>query len=125
MPRDDRIQMRRIYDVLGPHRTYRVLVDRLWPRGVSKADAAIDEWAKEVAPSDELRRWYQHDVAKFAEFSRRYRAELRRQPANEAVRHLRGLARRRRVELVTATRDVEHSGARVLLQHLSRSSVAR
>ncbi len=125
MPRDDRIQMRRIYDVLGPHRTYRVLVDRLWPRGVSKADAAIDEWAKEVAPSDELRRWYQHDVAKFAEFSRRYRAELRRQPANEAVRRLRGLARRRRVELVTATRDVEHSGARVLLQHLSRSSVAR
>jgi uncharacterized protein YeaO (DUF488 family) len=101
---------------------YRVLVDRLWPRGVSKADADLDEWAKDVAPSAELRRWYGHDVARFPEFERRYRAELRRPPASEAVDRLLATARTRTVVLLTATRDVGHSGARVLLDHLTRDS---
>jgi uncharacterized protein YeaO (DUF488 family) len=115
-----RIEVRRIYEVLGGHRSYRVLVDRLWPRGVKKEDAALDEWAKDVAPSDGLRRWYGHDVDRFPDFARRYRLELRQATAARALRHLVDVARRRRVELVTATRDLDHSGARVLAQSLSR-----
>jgi uncharacterized protein YeaO (DUF488 family) len=114
------IEMQRIYDALGHHSGYRVLVDRLWPRGVKKADAALDEWAKDIAPSDELRRWYGHDQTKFPEFAKRYRAELRRSPAAGAVRHLLDVAHDHQVVLLTATRDVEHSGATVLLEHLSR-----
>jgi uncharacterized protein YeaO (DUF488 family) len=96
-----------------------VLVDRLWPRGVAKADLPLDEWSKDVAPSTELRRWYGHDVDRFDEFERRYRAELREPPAAAAVEHLRTVASRRRVVLLTATRDVEHSGAQVLWRHLN------
>jgi uncharacterized protein YeaO (DUF488 family) len=117
-PRRD-IEIKRIYEALGHHGGYRVLVDRLWPRGVKKVDAAVDEWAKDVAPSDELRRWYGHEEAKFPEFAKRYRAELRRSPAAGAVRHLLDVAHDRRVVLLTATRDVDHSGAIVLLDHLS------
>ena len=97
---------------------YRVLVDRLWPRGVSKADAALDEWLKDVAPSTELRRWYGHDPSRFAEFDRRYRAELDEPPAADAARHLLDLHHLRLV-LLTATRDVERSGAIVLRDHLA------
>lgn len=99
-------------------RGYRVLVDRLWPRGVSKEKAALDEWAKDVAPSDELRRWYGHEPEKFAEFSRRYRAELATPPAKDVVAQLRATSKKKPVVLVTATRDVEHSGAAVLLAAL-------
>lgn len=115
-----RFDLRRVYDARESNH-YRVLVDRLWPRGVRKVDAPIDEWAKDVAPSTELRRWYGHDPGRFAEFARRYRAELRRSPATEALAHLRALGRNRRVDLVTATRDTEHSGARVLREVLARS----
>ena len=102
---------------------YRVLVDRLWPRGVTKADAALDEWLKDAAPSTELRRWYGHDVQRFEEFARRYRAELRRPPASIASEHLVELARTEPITLLTATRDVEHSGALVLDRRLtSRAS---
>jgi uncharacterized protein YeaO (DUF488 family) len=100
-------------------RGYRVLVDRLWPRGVSKERAAIDKWAKDVAPSDGLRRWYGHEPEKFAEFARRYRTELTASPAKEAVAHLRATSKKEPVMLVTATRDVEHSGAAVLLDALA------
>ena len=96
----------------------RVLVDRLWPRGVKKADAALHEWAKEVAPSTELRRWYDHQPERFEEFRERYRAELREPPAGVVIEHLAELAAERPLRLVTATRDVEHSGAQVLLEHL-------
>ena len=97
---------------------YRVLVDRLWPRGVTRQAAALDEWVKDVAPSPELRRWYGHDPARFDGFAERYREELERPPASQAVAHLRDLAGRERVLLLTATRDVERSGARVLYDHL-------
>lgn len=97
---------------------YRVLVDRLWPRGVSKEAARLDEWLKDVAPSPELRKWYGHVVDRFEEFARRYRAELEEPPASEVVARLRDLAKDRRVVLLTATRDVPHSGARVLLDVL-------
>ena len=114
-------QVRRVYaDDDRNDEGYRVLVDRLWPRGVTKADAALDEWLKDAAPSTELRRWYSHDVQRFEEFARRYRAELRRRPAADAVERLLELAGTETVTLVTATRDVEHSGARVLQEHLTR-----
>lgn len=115
-----RISIRRAYDTDTGGDGYRVLVDRLWPRGVRKADAAIDEWLKDAAPTTELRRWYGHEVSRFDEFARRYREELAHPPASAAVAHLRAVARRRRLTLVTATRDVEHSGAEVLRGHLSR-----
>jgi uncharacterized protein YeaO (DUF488 family) len=94
--------------------TARILVDRVWPRGLSKQDARLDEWCKDVAPSTELRRWYGHDPQRFAEFARRYRAELERPGPAAAVEHLREIARERPLVLVTATKDVDISQAAVL-----------
>jgi uncharacterized protein YeaO (DUF488 family) len=85
---------------------------------VSKQAAALDEWCKDVAPSSELRRWYGHDPARFPEFRRRYRAELRRPPARDQVQRLRGMVDEGPVLLLTATADVEHSGAQVLREYL-------
>jgi uncharacterized protein YeaO (DUF488 family) len=113
-------EVRRVYDHRPEDDAYRVLVDRLWPRGIAKADAPIDEWAKDVAPSADLRRWYGHVPAKFEQFARRYEDELNHPPAKEAVTRLRAAARDKPVALVTATRDVDHSGAAVLLRVLSR-----
>ena len=113
-----RFEIHRVYDE-NEGSGYRVLVDRLWPRGVSKEKAALDEWAKDVAPSDSLRRWYGHEPDKFAEFARRYRAELTSSPGKEAVARLRATSKKKRVTLLTATRDVEHSGAAVLLAALA------
>ncbi|MEO8697588.1 MAG: DUF488 family protein [Acidimicrobiales bacterium] len=121
MPQRREIRIRRVYD--DDDRSgedYRVLVDRLWPRGITKADAALDEWLKDVAPSTELRRWYGHDVGRFREFANRYRAELRRPPASAAVDRLVEIARTKTVTVLTATRDVEYSGARVLEAHINR-----
>lgn len=114
----DRYAIVRIYDLAtaGPGR--RVLVDRLWPRGISRDRAGIDEWLKDVAPSTELRRWYGHDPGRFEEFARRYRLELGHEPAAAAVAALLAEGRKSRVLLVTATRDIEHSAARVLRDHL-------
>jgi len=91
-----------------------VLVDRLWPRGVKREPGLFDDWLKDAAPTTELRRWYGHDPARYATFARRYRSELERQPASDAVAALRRRAARARVTLLTATKDVDHSGARVL-----------
>ena len=114
------IVVHRVYeDRTGTRNEYRVLVDRLWPRGVSKSSVRLNDWAKDLAPSTELRRWYGHDPARFQEFSRRYGAELRREPALDAAnRTLEAAAQSRTLVLVTATRDVEHSGAVVLARHL-------
>jgi uncharacterized protein YeaO (DUF488 family) len=95
-----------------------VLVDRLWPRGVSRSDAELDEWLKDVAPSTELRRWYGHDIERYEEFARRYEAELLDEPAATAVARLSEQARSDLVTLLTATRDLDHSGAHVLEHHL-------
>ena len=99
---------------------HRVLVDRLWPRGVRKADAHIDEWLKDVAPSHELRRWFGHDAERFAEFRERYRRELRAVPARTALAELQRRAARGTVTLVYAARDELHNNAVVLAQELSR-----
>lgn len=110
----NRVWMRRAYDPPTRNDGYRVLVDRLWPRGVSKADLAIDEWNRDVAPSDELRRWYGHRPERWDEFRERYRRELEQRAAREAITALAERARKRRVTLVFGARDAEHSQAAVL-----------
>jgi uncharacterized protein YeaO (DUF488 family) len=112
---DENVRIRRVYD--NPEQTdgTRVLVDRLWPRGLSKARAALDDWCKDVAPSDELRKWYGHDPSRFAEFSRRYQRELEHPQRTQALGQLRSLAHgRRHLTLLTATRDLAASEAAVL-----------
>jgi uncharacterized protein YeaO (DUF488 family) len=97
-------------------------VDRLWPRGLSKDKAHLDEWLKAVAPSDELRRWYGHQPARFAEFKSRYEAELAEPERAEALRHLRDEARAGPVTLLTATKDLDLSQAAVLAGLLREAS---
>ena len=104
----------RVYDEPAPDDGLRVLVDRLWPRGLRKDDSRIHLWAKDVAPSTELRRWYGHDPAKSAEFAKRYQAEFESEPAASALGDLVAKARDSDVMLVTATKDLELSQARVL-----------
>jgi uncharacterized protein YeaO (DUF488 family) len=113
------VRARRVYGEPLPSDGTRVLVDRLWPRGLPKAAAHVDEWAKAVAPSDELRRWYGHDPAKFAEFRRRYSSELDEPERAAALRHLRDLAHEGPVTLLTATKDLDHSQAADLAQRLA------
>lgn len=109
-----KVEVRRIYDDPAPTDGTRVLVDRLWPRGMSKERAEIDEWCKDVAPSPELRKWYSHDPEKFTEFRRRYRAELAEPPRADALDHLRHLARKGRLTLLTAAKRDDISEATVL-----------
>lgn len=98
-----------------------MLVDRLWPRGVAKVALELDEWAREVAPSTELRRWYAHEPERFLEFAGRYRAELAEGPGAVAVIRLARLAAQQHLVLLTATRDLEHSGATVLAELLEET----
>ena len=107
-----RIELKRAYLPPAPDDGVRVLVDRLWPRGVSKAEAAIDQWAMELAPSTALRRWFRHDPERWSEFRRRYRAELGDKAAQ--LEELRGLARKQALTLVFGARDEEHNDAVVL-----------
>ncbi|MEV8127715.1 DUF488 family protein [Streptomyces sp. NPDC085944] len=116
-----RVGYRRIYEEATPQDGKRVLVDRLWPRGVSKEKADLDEWLRDVAPSTDLRRWYHHDPQRYDEFRRRYFAELE-DPDHEApLRRLRDMAAHGKVTLLTATKDVDHSEAAVLAQWLDGS----
>ena len=119
MTQTHRIAYHRIYDDARPADGTRVLVDRVWPRGLSKEAARLDEWLRDVAPSTELRRWYGHEPSRFAEFRTRYLAELREPERQAAARHLRELAERADVTLLTATRDLEHSQAAVLAEWLA------
>jgi uncharacterized protein YeaO (DUF488 family) len=118
----DAVTVVRVYEDAAATGGTRVLVDRVWPRGVSKEAAHLDLWLKDVAPTTELRRWYGHDPARFEEFRRRYEAELAESPAAEALRRLRDLAAERPVVLVTATKDVPHSQAAVLAALLDRDA---
>lgn len=119
------ITYRRIYEESSPEDGRRVLVDRVWPRGMRKADAHLDEWLRDVAPSAELRRWYGHEPGRFAEFRRRYLAELREPARRQAVDRLRDIAGHDRLTLLTATRDVEHSQAAVLAKWLTDPGSSR
>ncbi|GAA1539068.1 DUF488 family protein [Dactylosporangium maewongense] len=113
------ITYRRIYEQSSPDDGKRVLVDRVWPRGMRKADAQLDEWLRDVAPSTELRRWYGHEPGRFDEFRRRYLTELREPERQEATEHLRAIAAHDKVTLLTATHDVDHSQAAVLAEWLT------
>ena len=109
-----RVQVRRVYDDALPGDGMRVLVDRIWPRGLTKAQAGLGEWCKQVAPSTALRRWYGHDPERFEEFARRYREELTDPDRADALAHLRELAADGTLTLLTATRDPGISAAAVL-----------
>ena len=118
---EHRIALKRAYEEADANDGTRVLVDRLWPRGLSKERARVDAWLKEVAPSDELRQWFGHDPDKFAEFRKRYEAELASESGKEAVTKLRELVKRGHVTLLFAARDMEHNNAVVLRDVLMKS----
>ena len=113
------VRVRRIYEAPRPDDGQRVLVDRIWPRGVSKERAHLDEWCKQVAPSTDLRKWYGHDPDKYGEFGRRYRAELEDPERAEAYAHLRELAATGRLTLLTASKRSAISEATVLANLLT------
>ena len=114
MHRQPRVRVGRVYDARTAEDGTRVLVDRLWPRGLTKNRADLDEWCKQIAPSAALRTWYGHDPDRFAEFARRYRSELDDSGRAEHLQHLRELAQRRTLTLLTATRHADISEAAVL-----------
>jgi uncharacterized protein YeaO (DUF488 family) len=116
------IALKRVYDEPDPGDGTRVLVERLWPRGLSKERAHVDVWLKEIAPSRELRIWYGHDPEKFKEFRHRYEIELASQTGQEAMAQLRDLIEQGPVTLVFAAHDTEHSNAVVLRDLLLHAS---
>ncbi len=116
------IALKRVYDEPKPGDGTRVLVERLWPRGLSKERAHVDIWLKEIAPSHELRTWYGHDPEKFGEFRRRYEIELASPTGQAALARLRDLARQGLVTLVFAAHDTEHTNAVVLRDLLLHAS---
>ena len=115
------VQARRIYDVPQVSDGARVLVDRLWPRGMSKARARLDEWCRTVSPSAELRTWYHHEPERFDEFTRRYLDELADPERTAALAHLRDLAGHDSLTLLTATKSIALSEAAVLAAMLTDS----
>jgi len=110
------ISIKRVYDPVSSDDGMRILVDRLWPRGMKKETARIDEWMKDIAPSNELRKWFSHDPAKWAEFRDRYRKELKRN--RQLMEHLRKTAKTGKVTLLFAAKDTENNNAVVLKQVL-------
>ena len=121
MARSHTVRVRRIYDPLDPDDGQRILVDRLWPRGISKERAHLDHWSKEVAPSTELRKWYKHDPEKYDEFATRYRQELNEPDRARTCDELRDLAANGRLTLLTAARRADISEATVLAEVLNAS----
>ncbi|MEO7071279.1 MAG: DUF488 family protein [Nostocoides sp.] len=114
------VKVGRPYDKRAHGDGLRVLVDRIWPRGLTKESADLDEWCKQIAPSTTLRKWYGHDPERFEEFGSRYRSELEEPERAEALTHLRKLASRRVVTLLTASKRVEISEAVVLADLIQR-----
>jgi uncharacterized protein YeaO (DUF488 family) len=117
------VRLKRVYQPPEEGDGYRVLVDRLWPRGVSKGEARLDEWAKDLAPSPELRKWFGHDPARFDEFRRRYLAELAAH--EDELAELRRRARGETVTLVYGARDEQHNDAVVLAELLGGAPPVR
>ena len=113
-------QVKRAYEPASPRDGTRVLVDRLWPRGISKEKLKLDAWVKDLAPSNELRKWFHHDVDNWPEFEKRYFKELSKQP--DKVDELRKQARRHTVTLVYGARDETHNNAVALKKYLERKS---
>ncbi len=118
-----KLAIKRVYEKPAKSDGLRVLVDRLWPRGVSKQKAKLDAWLKDVAPSADLRKWFGHDVERWSEFRRRYRAELKANKA--AVQELRKQIKTHRVTLLYGAHDPEHNNARVLAEYLRGRAKAK
>lgn len=116
---DPDVRVRRIYETPSPDDGVRVLVDRLWPRGLAKTDAHVDEWPKDLTPSTELRRWYHGPEGEYEEFCRRYEAELAAPEAAAALDRLREIAARETVTLLTAAKDPSASHTSVLERELA------
>jgi uncharacterized protein YeaO (DUF488 family) len=116
----DHVRLKRAYEPPAADDGTRILIDRLWPRGVKKTDAAIDEWMKEIAPSSALRKWFGHDPERWHEFRRRYQSEIRQHP--EQFERLRTLARYGPITLVFSARDEAHNDAVVLKDLLLEST---
>ena len=110
------LKVKRIYDRASPDDGKRILVDRLWPRGLKKEDAKIDEWLKDIAPSDELRKWFAHDPKKWKEFKERYKKELK--DKDEILARLKKEMRQGDVTLLYSARDEEHNNAIALKEML-------
>lgn len=110
------VRIKRIYDAPSTDDGYRVLVDRVWPRGLSKKEARLDRWLKEIAPSTELRRWFAHDPSRWSEFRRRYRGELEKSPA--LIQEIAEKAQSGPVTLLFSARDQQHNQAVVLREWL-------
>ena len=118
---ESKVALKRVYEQAEAHDGTRILVERLWPRGLTKERAHIDMWLKEVAPSNELRRWFGHDPDKFADFQRRYETELASESGKEALTKLRALLQQGPVTLVFAAHDTEHNNAVVLRDLLTHT----
>ncbi|HJA46736.1 MAG TPA: DUF488 family protein [Candidatus Limosilactobacillus excrementigallinarum] len=115
------IKIERIYTKPVDLAGYRILVDRLWPRGISKVNAHLDEWIKEVGPSTDLRKWFNHDVTKFAEFKTRYLAELQDNPAyDQLLATVREQLKEQNVILLFGAKDTEHNQAVILQEKLEQ-----
>jgi uncharacterized protein YeaO (DUF488 family) len=112
------IQVKRVYEDYADTDGYRILVDRLWPRGLSKERAHVDEWVKEIAPSNELRKWFHHDPARFAEFKTRYQHEL--QEKKDLLAAIKKRAQHQRVTLLYGAKDETNNQAQVLLALLKK-----
>jgi len=112
------IRLKRVYDKPATVDGRRILVDRLWPRGLKKTDARVDEWLKDLAPSTGLRKWFGHDPARWKEFKKRYAAELDDQ--GERIKQLAQEARKHTVTLLFAAKDAEHNNAVALKEHLQQ-----
>jgi uncharacterized protein YeaO (DUF488 family) len=110
------IRIKRVYDPPEPADGRRVLVDRVWPRGLSKEALAVERWARDLAPSDDLRRWFAHDPSRWEEFRRRYRLELAAPEREADLEELAAVARTGTLTLVYSARDEEHNQARVLAE---------
>ncbi|MBN2565812.1 MAG: DUF488 family protein [Candidatus Eisenbacteria bacterium] len=110
------IQLKRIYEAPSPDDGIRILVDRLWPRGLSKADAKLDDWLRSAAPSNELRKWFHADRSQWGEFRRRYLSELK--VHSEDLRQLSELSKRKRITLLYSSKDEERNNAVVLREYL-------
>jgi uncharacterized protein YeaO (DUF488 family) len=112
------VRLKRVYDKPAKADGRRVLVDRIWPRGLTKKQARIDEWAKEIAPSDRLRKWFGHDPARWEEFNKRYAGELSKK--REQAEQLARAAKKRTVTLLFGAKDINHNNAVALKEYLQR-----
>jgi len=115
------IKLKRAYEKPAKSDGFRILVERLWPRGVSKEKANIDLWMKEIAPSTELRKWYSHDVEKWPEFEKRYKQELKEN--RDPIAELKSIVREKDVTFIYAAHDEEHNSAVVLKEYIGKNSL--